>query len=96
MKLLPTIIQNNKKKILMLGWSNKKTIKLSIKIGYSVFFSRKRNKLWIKGEKSKNFQIIKKIYKDCDNDSYLFIVIQVNNKTCHKNKKSCFFKCLKN
>ncbi|MGX7582519.1 phosphoribosyl-AMP cyclohydrolase [Candidatus Vidania fulgoroideorum] len=89
--MIPIIVQNFKnKKVLMLGWGNNITNKITKKIGYAVFFSRKRKNIWIKGEQSTNFQIIKKILKDCDNDCYLYVVIQINNICCHKKKKTCF------
>ncbi|MGX7589462.1 phosphoribosyl-AMP cyclohydrolase [Candidatus Vidania fulgoroideorum] len=89
--MIPIIIQELKtKKILMLGWGNKNTIKISKKIGYTTLFSRNRKKVWIKGEESTNFQIIKKILTDCDKDCYLFIVLQINNRSCHKYKYNCF------
>lgn len=90
--LIPSIIQNCNKKVTMLAWSNKKSISLLKKIGYMSFYSRKRKEIWIKGEKSTNFQIVKKYFFDCDKDSVLFVVNQVNNISCHKNKKTCFFK----
>lgn len=94
-KIFPIIVQEKKtKKVLMLAWGTKETIKKTIKFGYSYFFSRKRKKIWIKGEKSGNYQIIKNVIKDCDKDSFLYKIIQVNNISCHKKKKSCFFiKC---
>lgn len=89
--MIPIIIQNIKNnEILMLGWGNKKTIKLSQKIGYTVLYSRKRKQIWIKGEKSTNYQIVKKIILDCDKDTVLFLVKQINNICCHKNKSTCF------
>ncbi|UOQ33104.1 phosphoribosyl-AMP cyclohydrolase / phosphoribosyl-ATP pyrophosphohydrolase [Candidatus Vidania fulgoroideae] len=92
-KIFPIIVQDNDtKEVLMLAWGEKKTIEKTKKNGYSYFFSRSRKKIWIKGEKSGNYQIIKEIRKDCDNDCFLYIVDQVNKITCHKNKKSCFYK----
>ncbi|WP_458659033.1 phosphoribosyl-AMP cyclohydrolase [Candidatus Vidania fulgoroideorum] len=75
----------------MLAWGTVETINKSNKIGYAIFFSRKRKKIWIKGEKSTNYQILKRSYYDCDKDSYLYIVKQINNICCHKKKKTCFF-----
>ncbi|MGX7576901.1 phosphoribosyl-AMP cyclohydrolase [Candidatus Vidania fulgoroideorum] len=89
--MIPIIVQNIKKDIIMQAWGNIKCIKKTNKFGYSYFFSRKRSNFWIKGEISTNFQIVKKILYDCDKDCYLYIVDQVNKICCHKKKKSCFF-----
>ncbi|UOQ27885.1 phosphoribosyl-AMP cyclohydrolase / phosphoribosyl-ATP pyrophosphohydrolase [Candidatus Vidania fulgoroideae] len=92
-KIFPIVVQEDKsKKILMLAWGKKKTIKKTKVFGYSYFYSRSRKKIWIKGEKSGNYQIVKRIKKDCDSDCFLYSVNQVNNISCHRNKKSCFFK----
>ncbi|UOQ38029.1 phosphoribosyl-AMP cyclohydrolase / phosphoribosyl-ATP pyrophosphohydrolase [Candidatus Vidania fulgoroideae] len=92
-RVFPIIVQDNKsKKVLMLAWGEKKAIKKTKSFGYSYFYSRSRKKMWIKGEKSGNYQIVEKIKKDCDGDCFLYLVNQVNNVSCHKNKASCFFK----
>ncbi|MGX7576478.1 phosphoribosyl-AMP cyclohydrolase [Candidatus Vidania fulgoroideorum] len=90
--MIPIIIQNHhSKKIIMFAWGNIETLKKTSITGYSYFFSRKRKKIWIKGEKSSNFQIIKSIYIDCDFDCVLLNVIQLNKKCCHYNKNICFY-----
>ncbi|MGX7583091.1 phosphoribosyl-AMP cyclohydrolase [Candidatus Vidania fulgoroideorum] len=92
-KIFPIIVQEIKtKKILMLAWGNYKTIHNTKVFGYSYFFSRKRKKIWIKGEKSSNYQIVNKIKIDCDKDCFLYIIKQINNISCHKKLKSCFKK----
>lgn len=92
--LIPTIIQDiNTKEVLMLGYSNKKSIILTKKLKKVTFFSRSRNKLWTKGaEKSGNFLIYKKMLWDCDKDALLILAKPVG-PTCHKNNfknYSCF------
>ncbi|MGX7589324.1 phosphoribosyl-AMP cyclohydrolase [Candidatus Vidania fulgoroideorum] len=88
--IYPAIIQNKNNKVLMLGYVNRMSIKTSLKIGYIVFYSRKRLKFWIKGETSTNFMLLLNSKIDCDKDSYLFVVKQINNISCHKGTKSCF------
>lgn len=95
-KLIPTIIQDiNTKEVLMLGYSNYKSIKITKKLKKVTFFSRSRNRLWIKGaEKSGNFLICKKMLWDCDRDA-LLILADPRGPTCHKNNfqnYSCFKK----
>ncbi|QSW37771.1 phosphoribosyl-AMP cyclohydrolase [Candidatus Vidania fulgoroideae] len=88
-KLTPVIVTTTTQ-ILMLAWTTKDLIKNTIKYGYTYFFSRKHNKIWIKGEKSSNFQLINKVLIDCDQDTYIYVVTQINNISCHTGSKSCF------
>lgn len=94
--LLPAIIQDfNTKKVLMMAWMNEKAIKQTIKTGKCYFWSRSRKKLWLKGEESKNFQVVKEILIDCDNDTLLIKVKQIR-AACHNGYYSCFYRKLEN
>lgn len=91
--LIPAVIQDRKtKKILMLGFMNKEALKKTLKTRTTWFWSRSRKQLWNKGEASGNFQMVKKIFLDCDNDSLLVLVEQTGRGACHTGKKSCFYK----
>lgn len=88
--LIPTIVQDfNSKQVLMLGYSNLESVKLSLSSGRATYFSRSRNKLWTKGETSGNTQTLLQARFDCDRDTLLYKVIQEGN-ACHLNKFSCF------
>lgn len=90
--LIPSIIQDYKTlDVLMLGFVNQEALRLSMESGVMHYFSRTKNRIWKKGESSGNFQKIKEIKIDCDNDSLLFFVEQVG-VACHTGSKSCFFK----
>ena len=90
--LIPTIAQDlATKQVLMLAYSNKESLSLSLKSGVAHYFSRSKNRLWQKGEESGNMQKISEIYIDCDNDAILFLVNQRGN-ACHTGNVSCFFK----
>ncbi|MGX7582801.1 phosphoribosyl-AMP cyclohydrolase [Candidatus Vidania fulgoroideorum] len=90
--MIPVIVQDfYNKKILMQSWVNINSLRKTFKNGYSYYYSRKRKKIWLKGIESCNYQIIKKILIDCDFDSVIFIVIQINKICCHFKKKNCFF-----
>ncbi|MGX7577301.1 phosphoribosyl-AMP cyclohydrolase [Candidatus Vidania fulgoroideorum] len=89
--LIPIIVQSQTKTVLMLAWGNGNTIYKTNKFGYSFFFSRKRKRVWLKGEQSTNFQIIKKIHIDCDKDCLLYTVNQINKICCHKETQTCFY-----
>ncbi|MFQ5485166.1 MAG: phosphoribosyl-AMP cyclohydrolase, partial [Desulfobacterales bacterium] len=76
--LLPAIVQDYKTgEILMLGFMNQKAWTSTLATGRATFFSRSRQKLWVKGETSGNIQLVKEIRIDCDNDSVLLIVEQI-------------------
>ena len=90
--LMPVIVQDYKtKEVLMLGFMNKEALKKSLKEGKVTYWSRTRKELWTKGETSGNFQFIKEIWLDCDNDTLLIKVKQIGN-VCHTGNKTCFFK----
>ncbi|MGL4991288.1 MAG: phosphoribosyl-AMP cyclohydrolase [Sarcina sp.] len=90
--LIPAVIQDYETlEVLMLGYMNKESLKKTIDTKKTYFFSRSRKKLWNKGETSGNFQIIKDIFVDCDNDTLLIKVKQLG-VACHTGKKSCFYK----
>ncbi|WP_252225437.1 phosphoribosyl-AMP cyclohydrolase [Clostridium sp. ZBS2] len=90
--LIPAVIQDYKsKEVLMLGYMSKESLKKTLEGDTTWFCSRSRKKLWNKGATSGNFQYIKEIKIDCDNDT---ILITVNQKgaACHTGNKSCFYR----
>ena len=87
--LIPTIVQDHSKIVLMLAYSSKESLKQTITTRKATYFSRSRNRLWIKGEESGNYQEVKNILFDCDNDTLLFKVEQIGY-ACHKGTYSCF------
>ena len=92
-KLLPAIVQDNKTgAVLMLGYVNDKALAKTLQTGWVYFWSRKRKKLWMKGEESGNKLKVRSIFLDCDDDTYLIRVTLVGKNVCHTGNKSCFFK----
>ena len=88
--LIPTITQDaTSKDVLMLAYSNKDSLKKTFETGACWYWSRSRNKLWMKGESSRNTQKLITARYDCDKDSVLFLVRQKGN-ACHTGKYSCF------
>ncbi|MFZ9006142.1 MAG: phosphoribosyl-AMP cyclohydrolase [Nitrosopumilaceae archaeon] len=88
--LVPIIVQDaNTKDVLTLAYSNKESLELTKKTGNSWFYSRSRNKLWMKGEESGNTQKVKDILVDCDSDAIIYLV-EPSGPACHTGEKVCF------
>lgn len=90
--LLPVIVQDiNRGEVLMMAWMNKEALKKTIASGKAYFWSRARQKLWLKGESSGHYQLVREMWIDCDEDTLLIKVEQIK-AACHKGYKSCFFR----
>jgi phosphoribosyl-AMP cyclohydrolase len=90
--LIPAIIQEQSTgRVLMMAWMNKESIQRSLEQGKTVFWSRSRQKFWIKGESSGHVQVIKDVAFDCDGDT-LLIQVEQTGAACHEGYKSCFFR----
>lgn len=90
--LVPAIIQDYKSgEILMLGYMNDESLRKTLETERVYFWSRSRQKLWMKGEESGNKLKVKEIYSDCDNDSILVKAELIGSNVCHTGNKSCFY-----
>ena len=87
--LIPTIVMDDKKQVLMLAYSSKGSLRRTLEKRKAIYYSRSRKKLWMKGEISGNYQEIMDIKYDCDKDCLLFIVKQ-KGVACHTGRYSCF------
>jgi len=88
--LVPAIAQDiNTKKVLMMAYMNKESIKKTLEDKKVCYYSRSREKLWVKGETSGNFQRLKGFSYDCDGDTVL-LEVQQKGPACHTGKYSCF------
>jgi phosphoribosyl-AMP cyclohydrolase len=93
--LVPTIVQDAEtKEVLMMAYMNSESWKATLQTGKATYWSRSRQKLWLKGEESGHFQLIKDIFIDCDNDTILLQVKQLGEAACHTGYKSCFYRKL--
>ena len=91
--LIPAIVQDYETgEVLMLAYINKEAWEATLSTGKATYFSRSRQKQWIKGETSGNMQIVREIRIDCDDDTVLFKVEQIGGAACHKGYRSCFYK----
>lgn len=88
--LVPAIVQdNNTNIVLMLGYMNEAAFEKTLEENKVVFYSRSKQRLWIKGESSGNYLFIKEILADCDNDCLLIKAIPAG-PVCHTGKDTCF------
>ena len=95
--LIPAIVQDVKSgKVLMLAYMDKQAWEMTLSTGLATYFSRSRQKIWIKGETSGRRQNIKEIWIDCDDDTVLLKVEQLGGAACHTGYKSCFYKKVEN
>ena len=93
--LIPAVVQDHKtKEVLMMAYMNLASLKETLKIGKTCFWSRSRQEFWVKGMTSGHFQFVKAVYYDCDCDCLLIKVRQVG-AACHTYKKSCFYRKIK-
>ena len=88
--LVPAIIQDfETKNVLMLGFMNKEALNLTLESNKVHFFSRSKNRIWMKGEESGNFLNLISLKPDCDNDS-LLLKVKPQGPTCHKGDDTCW------
>jgi phosphoribosyl-ATP pyrophosphohydrolase/phosphoribosyl-AMP cyclohydrolase len=92
--LVPAIAQDAEtKEVLMTAYMDKEALRLTVETGNAHYYSRSRQRIWMKGESSGNIQCIRKIKVDCDGDAVLLLVEQ-KGAACHTGRKSCFFNTL--
>jgi phosphoribosyl-AMP cyclohydrolase len=89
--LIPAIVQDHGDgQVLMVAWMNRDSLLDTLKTGKTHFWSRSRNRYWMKGEESGNVQKVQSVFYDCDSDVLLFKVEQVGGAACHTGHRSCF------
>ena len=94
--LIPAIIQEQKNgRVVMMAWMNRASLESTVATGKTHFWSRSRQKFWMKGEESGNTQTVKNIAFDCDGDC-LLIQVEQNGPACHEGYTSCFFRSVEN
>ncbi len=91
--LIPAIVQDHEtNEVLMVAYINEEAWQKTLETGRAHYWSRSRGKLWLKGESSKHYQLIKEILVDCDEDTVIYKVEQLGSAACHKGFRSCFFR----
>lgn len=93
-RLIPAIVQEaSSGRVVMMAWMNEASLKSTIETGKTHFWSRSRQKYWMKGESSGHTQEVKDIAFDCDGDT-LLIQVEQHGAACHEGYKSCFFRSI--
>lgn len=93
--LVTAVIQDHATgRVLMVGFMNEEAFRKTAESGLATFFSRSRNKLWVKGESSGHTLRVKEIRTDCDQDCLLIQVEAVGPGVCHEGFESCFHRVL--
>jgi phosphoribosyl-AMP cyclohydrolase len=93
--LVTAVIQDHQThRVLMVGFMNEEAFRKTVESGFVTFFSRSRNKLWLKGETSGHRLVVKNIATDCDRDALLITVEALGPGVCHEGYQSCFYRRL--
>jgi phosphoribosyl-AMP cyclohydrolase len=93
--LVTAVIQDHQSgRVLMVGFMNDEAFRKTVETGYVTFFSRSRNKLWLKGETSGHYLVAKEISTDCDRDALLIKAEALGPGVCHDGYQSCFYRRL--
>jgi len=93
--LIPAVVVDVKtNEVLMVAYMNDQSLRASIETGKTHFWSRSRQKYWMKGESSGHVQEIHEILTDCDKDTLVIKVTQIGGAACHEGFRSCFLRRL--
>jgi phosphoribosyl-AMP cyclohydrolase len=93
--LVAAVVQDaGSKRVLMVGFMNEEAFRKTVETRLVHFYSRSRNKLWMKGESSGHRLVVKEISTDCDRDAVLVQVEALGPGVCHEGYESCFFRRL--
>jgi len=88
--LIPAVVQDVRtREVLTVAYMNPESLRLTLEKGETYFYSRSRKALWHKGETSGNFQKVRGMKLDCDNDTVL-VEVEPLGPACHTNEYSCF------
>ena len=90
--LIPAVVQDYQNgDVLMVAYVNREAIRQTLTSGRTCFWSRSRQKFWIKGETSGHVQAVKQVFVDCDKDCFVVKVDQTG-AACHEGFRTCFFR----
>jgi len=91
--LVPAIAQDaTSGRVLMMAWMNRDALQATVDEGHAVYWSRSRRQLWRKGESSGHRQLLRELRLDCDADTILLSVEQIDGIACHTGRENCFYR----
>ena len=92
--LVPVVVQDkDTREVLMLAYMNREALEASVRTGSLHLWSRSRNALWLKGERSGNRQLVEEILVNCEGNSLLALV-RSQGPACHHGYATCFYRSL--
>ena len=80
------------RRVLMVAWMNAEALQKTIETGFAHYYSRSRQKQWMKGEESGHTQKVHELRLDCDGDAVVMLIEQNGGIACHTGRESCFYK----
>lgn len=80
------------KRVLMVAWMNAEALQKTVETGFAHYYSRSRQKQWMKGEESGHTQKVRELRLDCDGDTIVMLIAQNGGISCHTGRESCFYK----
>ena len=90
--LVPAIVQDaDSRQVLMMGWMNDAALAQTLRTRKATFYSRSRNKMWVKGEESGHVQEVLEARVDCDQDVVL-LLCKSHGPACHVGYHTCFYR----
>lgn len=90
--LIPAVVCDHETgEVLMVAWMNEEAVKQTVETKKATYWSRSRQKMWVKGETSGNTQEVRWIRLDCDADVLMLGVVQKGG-ACHEGYRSCFYR----
>jgi phosphoribosyl-AMP cyclohydrolase len=93
--LVPAVVQEaGNGQVLMLAYMNPESLRLTLETGKAHYWSRSRQKLWLKGATSGHVQLVREVLVDCDGDTLVLRVEQKGPGACHTGYRSCFYRRL--
>ena len=79
------------RRVLMVAWMNAEALEQTVATGYAHYYSRSRQKQWMKGEESGHTQRVHELRLDCDGDAIVMQIEQKGGISCHTGRQSCFY-----
>lgn len=95
--LVCAVVQDRRTlRVLMVAWMNAEALRQTVATGFAHYYSRSRQRQWMKGEESGHTQKVYELRVDCDGDALVLLVEQQGGIACHTGHASCFYRIYRN